>query len=506
MTTTLVTAGIDAIAPHPNNPRRDIGDVTELAASIAARGLLEPVVVIPAPAGDQPEQWLLIAGHRRLAAARKAGLAEVPALVRTDLPTQADQVAAMLIENLMRRDLTPVEEAEAFQHLLGYEGWDARAIARATGRSLTTVKSRIKLTRISDAARERVHTGEISLDDADTLASLMPHPDLYAEAEKALGRSDWTWTATRLTRKASERKEKAALLRQARKHGWEVIDAPERAWQVLRDPVTVDEAIADGQRVQVWTTPDRADLIRLRPTPDTDTGGGSEETDDDASDGGDGGADGQPGQPLRHPEARWVRDPGTGAMRYETDDEVAARTLAAQAYAIAADVRAAWMAGWLTNDVKLAPAQQRAALAAALVAIAHDRSDDDAVAALGILAHDDQGDGMESDAQWAEAIARVAAWTLPRLVKTLFAAASGALLRMDGNAWRDGANDWIDDAGRVYAALDAVGYQPTAQEADLLDTAAASWTPVDDAGDAGGQARDDEPAGDIGGEAPGAAA
>ena len=93
---------VDAISPSPLNPRSDLGNVGELAASITALGIIQPMTVRPAEDG----RYLLVAGERRLAAALAAGLTEVPAIVREMDDKEALEIA--LVENCQRRDLSPV--------------------------------------------------------------------------------------------------------------------------------------------------------------------------------------------------------------------------------------------------------------------------------------------------------------------------------------------------------------------------------------------------------------
>src|SRR4051812_19707751 len=114
MTTRSITVMLptEHLVPHPANPRNDTGDVVELMASINSVGILQPLVVFPAPA--KPGTYVIIAGHRRHKAARLLNIREVPCVVRTDAKRIDDQVIMMLVENLQRRDLGPVEQAEAY--------------------------------------------------------------------------------------------------------------------------------------------------------------------------------------------------------------------------------------------------------------------------------------------------------------------------------------------------------------------------------------------------------
>jgi ParB/RepB/Spo0J family partition protein len=173
---------IDKLVAHPRNVRGDVGDLTELAASIKAMGILQPLTVAPnmdggyEPAGPdstimRPSTYIVIAGHRRQEAARKAGLATVPCLIRSDLVKQAAQIEAMLVENLQRTDLTVMEEADAYAQLelLGVK--DA-AIAKATGRAARTVKERRALAGLPTPRREAVEAGKLTVDAGVKIARL----------------------------------------------------------------------------------------------------------------------------------------------------------------------------------------------------------------------------------------------------------------------------------------------------------------------------------------------
>ena len=121
----LANVPISRISPHPDQPRRHFDEeaLNELAASIAQRGVIQPVIVRPLGNGYQ-----LVAGERRWRAAQKAQLHEIPALIR-DL-SDRDVMALALIENIQREDLNPIEEARAYHRLAEFEGLTQAEIAR----------------------------------------------------------------------------------------------------------------------------------------------------------------------------------------------------------------------------------------------------------------------------------------------------------------------------------------------------------------------------------------
>ena len=132
------------IHPHPNNPRESLGDLTELIGSIKTHGIMQNLTIVPDEdcTADNPSYTVVI-GHRRLQAAKEAGLEEVPVTIAKDLNDQ-DIHELMLVENMQRKDLTPLEEAKGIQMCLDL-GITENRLAEKTGFSKQTIKSRRKL-------------------------------------------------------------------------------------------------------------------------------------------------------------------------------------------------------------------------------------------------------------------------------------------------------------------------------------------------------------------------
>lgn len=129
---------VTKLLQHPDNPRKNIGDVTELAESIKVRGILQNLTVVPAENG----LYTVVIGHRRLAAAKQAGLTEVPcAVVEMDYKTQ---LSTMLLENMQRSDLTVYEQAQGMQMMFNL-GVPVAEIVEKTGFAETTVRKRLKI-------------------------------------------------------------------------------------------------------------------------------------------------------------------------------------------------------------------------------------------------------------------------------------------------------------------------------------------------------------------------
>ena len=175
---------IDLIDHHPDNPRRSVGDVTELAASIRAEGIQQPLTVIGHVAGETG-RYTAVIGHRRLEAAKAAGLTEVPAFVRE--MDRREQLRTMMTENTQREDLTPLEEADGFQQImLELPEQTAAAVARETGFSETTVRRRMKLLELPREAVEVAEERGVSLSDYEELNKIKD-PQRRSDAAKWLG-------------------------------------------------------------------------------------------------------------------------------------------------------------------------------------------------------------------------------------------------------------------------------------------------------------------------------
>ena len=192
---------VRAIDPHPDNPRRNVGDVSELAESIRAEGIQQPLTVVDHVDGIAG-RYTAVIGHRRLEAAKKAGLREVPAFVRK--MNRRGQLRTMMTENTQREDLTPLEEADGFQQLmLELPEQTAAAVARETGFSETTVRRRMKLLELPRDLAQQAEERGITLADYEKLAGIKD-PERKAEVLKAAGTEDFD----RAVKDAKDREEK----------------------------------------------------------------------------------------------------------------------------------------------------------------------------------------------------------------------------------------------------------------------------------------------------------
>jgi ParB family transcriptional regulator, chromosome partitioning protein len=153
---------IDRVHPHPGNIRSDLGDLAEVVASIRVHGLLQPIVVEAHPARSGAYQ--VIAGHRRLAAAKLAGRDKVPVVIRRPLPGVAPE-EMMLVENCQRQDLSAMDKAEAMGKLRA-RGYTLARIARRIGMAESTVSFYLSLLELDNSSQQMVRTGTLSAADA----------------------------------------------------------------------------------------------------------------------------------------------------------------------------------------------------------------------------------------------------------------------------------------------------------------------------------------------------
>jgi ParB family transcriptional regulator, chromosome partitioning protein len=210
---------IAEIKPHPGQPRRhfDEAALAELAASIAKQGVLQPILLRPAPSG---QGYQLVAGERRWRASQRAGLHHIPALVR-ELDDSATFTIA-LVENIQRADLTAIEEAEAYLRLRDELGHSAESIGVMTGKSRSHIANLLRLLDLPERVRAMVADGTLGMGharaligapDAEVLAKRVVDEGLSVRAVEALvrGRRQPTETGDRSARPAARDADIAAL-------------------------------------------------------------------------------------------------------------------------------------------------------------------------------------------------------------------------------------------------------------------------------------------------------
>lgn len=213
------------IDPHPDNPRKNIGDVTDLAASIKTNGLLTPLSVVP-----NGERYRVIAGHRRLAACKQAGTGAVPCFVLQLDPLQ--QLEAMITENCQREQLTVLEEADAIQGMLDL-GATTASVAHRLGRSADYVRDRAKAASIDNEVRAtRDDFSQLTIGQLVAIARYDGRPDLQKKLAQAAGTSNFDYTLRNIERDDRDRQwiESVAALLVESDSGFNLIPDPEKPY------------------------------------------------------------------------------------------------------------------------------------------------------------------------------------------------------------------------------------------------------------------------------------
>jgi ParB family transcriptional regulator, chromosome partitioning protein len=183
----LRTVPIEHLRPSPDQPRKrfEEGPLDELAASIRAQGIIQPIVVAPLPDGSTDEaRYLIIAGERRWRAAQRAGLHEVPVVVRHTL--DQDRLELALIENIQRADLNPIEEARAFAGLIDLRDYTQEQLAERVGKDRTTITNALRLLRLPERVQDLVREGRLSMGHARALLGLPHERDMTALAAEVV--------------------------------------------------------------------------------------------------------------------------------------------------------------------------------------------------------------------------------------------------------------------------------------------------------------------------------
>lgn len=194
--TGLANLAVADIIPHPGQPRRHFAEdaLAELAASIAQRGVIQPVIVTP----HGPGRYRLVAGERRWRAAQRAQLHDIPAIIR-DL-SDREITALALIENLQREDLNPIEEARAYHRLSEDEGLTQAEIAKLVDKSRSHVANLQRLLALPPRVIELVEEGKLSMGHARALVGIENAESL---AQQAVERQLSVREVEKLARKAS---------------------------------------------------------------------------------------------------------------------------------------------------------------------------------------------------------------------------------------------------------------------------------------------------------------
>ena len=181
---------VDSIRPNPQQPRKDfeINSLNQLSGSLRQSGLLQPVVVRRLGQGYQ-----LIVGERRWRAAKMAGIERIPAVIRE--ASDAESLELALVENLLREDLNPMEEAEAYQKLLAEFGWTQEELAERVGKDRSSVANCLRLLKLPAGIQADLRAGRLTMGHARALLSLDSPAEQLKLREEILAHS-WSVRAT----------------------------------------------------------------------------------------------------------------------------------------------------------------------------------------------------------------------------------------------------------------------------------------------------------------------
>ena len=221
----IIYIAAEHIRPHPENPRKDLGDLTELSESIKKNGILQNLTVIPVE--GEPGEYMTIIGHRRYAAGTRAGVAEFPCQIAENL-TPREQMSIMLEENMQRNDLTIWEQANGFQMMLDL-GETEESIAEKTGFSKTTVKHRLNIAKLNQKVlqeKEKDEGFQLSLKDLYALEQVEDIKIRDKILKEASNSRDLAWKAKSAAEEIKREKVAAEIIAMLKAAGIE--PAPEQ--------------------------------------------------------------------------------------------------------------------------------------------------------------------------------------------------------------------------------------------------------------------------------------
>ena len=270
----IINIKVGQLYPHPENPRKDIGDVSELAESIKKNGIMQNLTVIPIDAlSKEPEEQVganeislksdfhVLIGHRRLAAAKMAGLSEVPCKIVSKI-SRKEQLSTMLEENMQRSDLTIYEQAQGFQMMLDL-GETEDSIAEKTGFSKTTIRRRLNIAKLDQEVLKEKDSNEgfqLNLTDLYELERVKDVKTRDKILKDAKDSRDIVWRVQSAV-KDEERKEKAKqIIPMLKKMGIE--KAPDKysqeqysgKWEVLKE-IEYDDEVPNEIKLKKCSDP-----------------------------------------------------------------------------------------------------------------------------------------------------------------------------------------------------------------------------------------------------------
>jgi ParB family chromosome partitioning protein len=285
--TQIVNIAVEEISPHGANPRKELGDLTELADSIKSMGVMQNLTIVPwvchltQKGADRPEKqkemgYTVVIGHRRLAAAKLAGLETVPCII-SDMDYKT-QLSTMLLENMQRSDLSVYEEANGFKQLTLF-GINESEIAKLTGFSKKTIKRRMQLLDLDEAKFKEATEIGITLTDFDNLSEIEDVTVRNAVLAK-VGTNDYNWELSQALRKQKEMKNKPLLIEKFKTFATQIDERNDDVVYVMRTWISdtkFDTAKYDDDRTYFFVIGENfIDLYAGRPPCDD-----NDEDDDD---------------------------------------------------------------------------------------------------------------------------------------------------------------------------------------------------------------------------------
>jgi ParB family chromosome partitioning protein len=244
---------IELVRRNPHQPRNDFGEegLAELAASIATHGVIQPIVV----RGTADGGYELVAGERRLRAARMAGLTQIPAVIRDSTSNELLELA--LVENVQRADLNPIEEASAYRELIDGFGLTHEAVAQRVGKSRVAISNALRLLDLAAETRDAIIGGRISEGHGRALAALTIPELQRAVLQVVLDRH----LSVRQTEELVRRKRDAGLTRSRRALSGDLADLEAQLRGILATKVGIVRTRKGGRVVIDFYSDEELDRI-----------------------------------------------------------------------------------------------------------------------------------------------------------------------------------------------------------------------------------------------------
>jgi ParB family chromosome partitioning protein len=257
----LRTVAIEEVHPSAWQPRKTFDDARlgELADSIKAQGIIQPLVV----RGREGGGYELVAGERRWRAAQRAGLHEVPVVVREIAPQRAFEMA--LVENLQREDLNPIEEAEGYQRLVAEHGYTQESVAARVGKERSTVANSLRLLKLPTPVRSMVVGGQLGMGHARALLGLEVEESILRLARQTVAKALSVRQVESLVRKERE----PAAKSEPGKASSSARDLTERLQRALGTKVRVVEAAPGRGHLEIhYASLDQLDAVLAKILPE----------------------------------------------------------------------------------------------------------------------------------------------------------------------------------------------------------------------------------------------